>query len=59
MVHAIALGELLPGTEVVFPPAGTALCRRVRGHDLWLFYRVEEEIVYVLYVSRVPPLRGG
>ena len=42
--------------EVQVPPVRTAWYRRIAGHNVWLFYRVRAEVLYVLYVTRSPPV---
>lgn len=58
-VHALTTAELLPGPldyETLIPPVQRAWVRRVPGHNLWLFYRVREDVVYLLLVTREPPV---
>ena len=45
-----------PDYETLIPPVHTAWCRRVPGQNLWLFYRVREDVVYLLFVTRSPPV---
>jgi Txe/YoeB family toxin of Txe-Axe toxin-antitoxin module len=57
--RALASAELLPGPldyETLVPPVQRAWVRRIPGHNLWLFYRVREDVVYLLFVTRDPPV---
>ncbi|NUO53058.1 MAG: hypothetical protein HOV80_29780 [Polyangiaceae bacterium] len=55
-LRALALAKL-PGDdgETRFAP-GKALVRRVRGHNLWLLYRFDEEHLFVITARNQPPL---
>jgi Txe/YoeB family toxin of Txe-Axe toxin-antitoxin module len=58
-LRAITEAENLPGPldyEVLIPPVRTAWCRRIPGQNLWLFYRVSDDAVYILLVTRMPPV---
>lgn len=58
-VHAIIEAENLPGPldyEVLIPPVRTAWCRRIPCQNLWLFYRLSEDAVFILLVVRMPPV---
>jgi hypothetical protein len=57
--RALASAEVLPGPldcEVHVSPVRRAWVRRVAGHNLWLYYRVREDGVYLLVVTREPPV---
>jgi hypothetical protein len=54
-----AAAEILPGPldyEVSIPPVHFAWVRRVTDQNLWLYYRVREDVVYLLFVTSVPPV---
>lgn len=58
-VRAIVDAETLPAPldyEVLLPPVRTAWCRRVPNQNLWLFYRATNDEVFVLLVTRLPPV---
>jgi hypothetical protein len=57
-VHELTRGPLpSPGDyEVPIPPVFRAWCRRITGHNVWLFYRTNAEAVFVLFVTRTPPV---
>jgi hypothetical protein len=42
--------------ETLIPPVQRAWIRRVPGHNLWLFYRVREDVIFLLLVTRTPPV---
>ena len=57
--RALASAEILPGPldyEVLIPPVRRAWVRRIPGHNLWLYYSLREDVVYVLRVGREPPV---
>jgi hypothetical protein len=59
MVRSLATAEVLPGPfdyQVAIPPVQTAWCRRVPGYNVWLFYRVREDVLYLLHVVSSPPV---
>lgn len=55
LVEAAELPGLLD-TRAAIPPTGEALVRRVAGHNLWLWYRVAEDEVRPLHVTKAPPV---
>jgi hypothetical protein len=57
--RALASAEVLPGPldyETLIPPVARAWVRRVGGYNLWLYYRVREDVVYLLFVTSTPPV---
>ena len=58
-VRALASAEILPSPldyEARLPPVQRAWVRRVASHNLWLYYRVREDVVHLLVVTRAPPV---
>src|SRR5512142_2273545 len=58
-LDALSTSGELPGPsdhEVLLPPVSSAWIRRVRGFNLWLFYRCTETEVIILTVSTSPPV---
>jgi len=58
-VRALASAEILPGPldcETLVPPVQRWWVRRIPGHNLWIFYRAQEDVVYLLLVTRQPPV---
>jgi hypothetical protein len=58
-IAALLEAEELPGPgDVVaaIPPTGMALVRRVPGRNLWLWYRVEGDVVLLRHISSEPPV---
>ena len=43
-------------TKVIFKPAMRAFARRVRGHNLWLWYAVSEQELTLLTITIDPPV---
>jgi hypothetical protein len=57
--RAILSAAEIPGPldyEVGIPPVHRAWCRRIPGHNLWLLYRVREDVVFLLFVLASPPI---
>ena len=51
--------EDLPGVtdfEAAIPPTGRAWVRRVRGENVWLWYRASDDELVLVTVTRVPPV---
>lgn len=58
-VSALGSDATLPGPADVLaftPPVGTALVRRVRGLNLWVWYHAEPDRVVVWSLHRNPPV---
>jgi hypothetical protein len=58
-LSALAESSALPGlldVAAAIPPTGSALVRRVPGRNLWLWYRVDEDEVVALRVTKAPPV---
>jgi hypothetical protein len=57
--RALASAEILPAPldcKATIPPVHFAWVRRVGALNLWLYYRVRDDIVYLLVVTRQPPV---
>ncbi len=58
-IRSLSSAPELPGPgDIVasIPPTSAALVRRVAGRNLWLWYRVEGDKVFLRHVSSVPPV---
>lgn len=58
-IVALLDAEALPGpgdVAAMIPPTATAFVRRVPGRNLWLWYRVEGDVVLVRHISSEPPV---
>lgn len=58
-IAAMLSAEELPtpsDTNVIFKAAMRAHARRVRGHNLWLWYAVSEEELTLLTITIDPPV---
>ncbi len=58
-IATLAEAERLPGlldTLALVPPTGEAFVRRVAGRNLWLWYRVDEQQVTMVTVTKTPPV---
>ena len=61
-LSALAESSALPGlldVEAAIPPTSRALVRRVAGRNLWIWYRVDEEEIVTLRVTKTPPMPMG
>jgi hypothetical protein len=59
VIAALATAEALPGigdTHALMPPLRDAFVRRVGRRNLWLWYRVDADIVTLAHVSSEPPV---
>lgn len=59
VVRALAQADTLPGpgdTSALMPPTGEAFVRRVPGRNLWIWYRVEGDVLYLGHLSSEPPV---
>jgi hypothetical protein len=59
VIRELASAGALPGpgdTVALIPPTGTAFVRRVRGRNLWVWYRVEGDALLVSHLSGEPPV---
>jgi hypothetical protein len=59
VLRALESDAQLPGPgDVVatIPPTSIALVRRVPGRNLWVWYRVEGERLFLRHVSAEPPV---
>lgn len=55
---AIGRADVLPGpldVVALMPPTGAALVRRVTSANLWVWFRVEDNAVAFVHLSRQPP----
>ena len=58
-LRALATSSALPGPldyEVGIPPTRSAWCRRIPAQNLWLLYKVRDDVVYLLHVKNTPPI---
>ena len=58
-VRALAATEELPGAtdfEATLRPVGRAWVRRVKGRNLWLWYRFDDAEVMLIAVTIEPPV---
>jgi hypothetical protein len=58
-IRALADADVLPSpldVEAPIPPVSRARVRRVPGENLWLYYRLREDTLLVLFVLRTPPV---
>jgi hypothetical protein len=58
-IRALLAAPALPSpgdTRALVPPTGEAFVRRVPGQNLWIWYRANEETLYVALVSSDPPV---
>jgi hypothetical protein len=58
-IASLAAAETLPGpgdTRALIPPTSEAFVRRVPGRNLWIWYRVDGETLYVAHVGSDPPV---
>lgn len=61
-VRALAAAEELPGAsdfEAMLRPVGRAWVRRVKGRNLWLWYRFDDAEVMLIAVTTEPPVPLG
>jgi hypothetical protein len=61
-VRNLASAEILPGPldyETIVPPVHRWWVRRLGGLNLWLYYRVRDDVLYLLVVTREPPVPFG
>lgn len=59
VVRALAQASALPAagdTRALIPPTGDAFVRRVPGRNLWLWYRMDGEKLYLVHLSSDPPV---
>ena len=58
-LSSLAESSELPGlldVEAAIPPTLVALVRRVPGRNLWIWYRVDEDEIVALRVTKTPPV---
>ncbi len=58
-VRTLAEADVLPTSAdilALIPPTNRAHVRRVRGHNLWLWWKVEGNELRLLFVTTSPPI---
>lgn len=61
-IAALTEAAELPGVldvRAAIPPTSSAYVRRVAGRNLWLWYRVDDEGVWLLNITAAPPVPLG
>lgn len=57
-IRSVLASPSLPGpldVVALMPPTGAALVRRVTAANLWVWFRVEDDAVAFVHLSRQPP----
>ncbi|MGH7435042.1 MAG: hypothetical protein ACRENE_05145 [Polyangiaceae bacterium] len=58
-IAALLDADALPGPRdirALMPPTGEAFVRRVPGRNLWVWYRADDETLYLAHLSSDPPV---